>query len=67
VLDGPFTETKEQLLGLYLFQADSMEEAVDAAKMLPQGIASMEVPGVGRMAGITDPQGGNVTFITYAQ
>jgi hypothetical protein len=43
VLDGPYTETKEQILGLYLFEADSMEEAVEAAKILPRGIASMEV------------------------
>jgi hypothetical protein len=27
----------------------------------------MDTPGVGRMGGIIDPQGGNVTFITYAQ
>lgn len=34
VLDGPFAETKEQLLGFYLLEADSLEAAVEAAKLL---------------------------------
>jgi len=43
VLDGPFAETKEQLLGFYVVECDSIEEAIDAAKQLPQGVAIMEV------------------------
>lgn len=43
VLDGPYAETKEQIGGFYMFEADSMDEAIEAAKMLPQGIARMEV------------------------
>lgn len=34
VLDGPFAETKEQLLGFYVIEADSLEQAVEAAKEL---------------------------------
>lgn len=34
VLDGPFAETKEQLLGFYVIEADSLEDAVAAAKEL---------------------------------
>lgn len=34
VLDGPFAETKEQLLGLYVIEADSMDQAQDAARDL---------------------------------
>jgi hypothetical protein len=34
VLDGPFAETKEQLLGLYLLECASLEEALDVAKEL---------------------------------
>jgi hypothetical protein len=34
VLDGPFAETKEQLLGFYLVECESLEAAVDAAKRL---------------------------------
>jgi hypothetical protein len=32
VLDGPFAETKEALLGFYLIDCDSLEEAIDVAK-----------------------------------
>lgn len=34
VLDGPFAETKEQLLGFYVIDAESLEDAVEAAKEL---------------------------------
>jgi hypothetical protein len=34
VLDGPFAETKEQLLGLYLLDCASREEAIAAARDL---------------------------------
>jgi hypothetical protein len=34
VIDGPFAETKEQLLGLYLVDCASMEEAVETAHVL---------------------------------
>jgi hypothetical protein len=33
-LDGPFAETKEQLLGLYVLDVASEEEALDAARQL---------------------------------
>jgi hypothetical protein len=35
VLDGPFAETKELIAGYWLFQAKSMEEAVDWVKRAP--------------------------------
>jgi hypothetical protein len=34
VLDGPFAETKEQLLGFYVIEAESLDEAIEAAKEL---------------------------------
>jgi len=34
VTDGPFVETKEQLLGFYVVEAASMDEALDAARDL---------------------------------
>ena len=34
VLDGPFTETKEQLLGFYVVDCDSLEGALDIARDL---------------------------------
>ncbi len=34
VLDGPFAETKEQLLGLYVLDCESLEAAIQAARDL---------------------------------
>src|ERR1700739_4954734 len=34
VVDGPFAETKEQLLGFYVIDCPSLEEAITAAKLL---------------------------------
>lgn len=34
VLDGPFAETKEQLLGFYVVDCDSLDGALDIAKTL---------------------------------
>jgi hypothetical protein len=32
VMDGPFAETKEQLLGLYVIDVASLEEAIEVAR-----------------------------------
>ncbi|KGM31090.1 YciI family protein [Inquilinus limosus] len=34
VLDGPFAETKEQLLGFYTFECESLEEVLDIVRDL---------------------------------
>jgi hypothetical protein len=34
VIDGPFAETKEQLLGFYVIDCDSLEQAIEFAKDL---------------------------------
>jgi hypothetical protein len=34
VVDGPFAETKEQLLGFYMLECASFEEALEAAQRL---------------------------------
>ena len=34
VIDGPFAETKEQLLGFYIIDCPTLEEAIGAAKLL---------------------------------
>jgi len=54
VLDGPFLESKEQILGLYLIECASIEQAVEAARALPQGIARMEVRPVMWSGGLSD-------------
>lgn len=42
VIDGPFAETKEQLLGFYMVDVASLDEALDIARDL-----SVANPGVG--------------------
>ena len=34
IIDGPFAETKEQLLGFYVIDCASLEEALDVAREL---------------------------------
>lgn len=47
IIDGPFAETKEQLLGFFIVDCGSLEEAIDAAKQLAQasthGTGSFEI------------------------
>lgn len=40
VIDGPFAETKEQLLGFYLVDCDNLDEAVAVAKDLARASGS---------------------------
>jgi hypothetical protein len=50
VIDGPFAETKEQLLGFYLVDCQSLDEALDIAKDLSianPGVGSYEIRPVG--------------------
>ena len=44
VTDGPFAETKEQLTGFYLVEADDVDGAVEiAARIPPARVGSIEV------------------------
>jgi hypothetical protein len=46
VVDGPFAETKEQLLGFYLAECETLDEAVDFARDLARanpGLGSYEI------------------------
>ena len=44
VLDGPFAETKEQLLGFYIVDCQTLDEAIDFARELGHGeSAALEV------------------------
>ena len=40
VIDGPFAETKEQLLGFYVVDCDSLEQAIETAKDLARASSS---------------------------
>jgi hypothetical protein len=44
VTDGPFAETKEQLAGFYLIEAENLDDALRlAAKIPPARVGSIEV------------------------
>jgi hypothetical protein len=43
VIDGPFAETKEQLLGFYVVECASLEEAIEAAKGMSYGGGALEI------------------------
>lgn len=46
VIDGPFAETKEQLLGFYMVDVGSLDEALDIARDLAAanpGVGSYEI------------------------
>ena len=52
VTDGPFAETREQLGGYYLVEADNLDETIDIAGRIPGARAGtvevrplMEIPG----------------------
>ena len=43
VLDGPFAETKEQLLGFYIVDCADLDEAIEIAKEFLHGSGAMEI------------------------
>jgi hypothetical protein len=43
VLDGPFAETKEQMLGFYLFDCETLDEVIAAARELVSEPGAMEI------------------------
>jgi hypothetical protein len=57
VLDGPFAETKEQLLGFYLVDCKNLDEALDVARDLgaanPGGAYEIRPVGVFHPGGLT--------------
>lgn len=52
VIDGPFAETKEQLLGFYVVDCDSIEEAIAVAKGMVGDSGALEIRPI-RMGQIT--------------
>ena len=57
VLDGPYAETKEQLLGFYIVDCKNLDEALDVARDLgaanPGGAYEVRPVGVFRPGGIS--------------
>jgi hypothetical protein len=45
VIDGPFAETKEQLLGFYIVNCETLQDAIDAARQLTAPRRAAGLPG----------------------
>jgi len=43
VVDGPYSETKEQFLGFYMFEADDLEEAIGLSSMISSPYVTLEI------------------------
>lgn len=43
ILDGPFAETKEQLLGFYLIDCENLDEAIEYGKQFLHETGAMEI------------------------
>ncbi len=45
IVDGPYAESKEQLLGFYILECETLEEAIDAGRRLaePRESGSLEI------------------------
>lgn len=43
VLDGPYAETKEQLLGFYVVDCADLDEAIEVAKEFLHGSGALEI------------------------
>lgn len=53
ITDGPFMETKEQLAGYFLVDAENQEEAIRIAKQIPGArIGTVEVRPVVKVSGL---------------
>ena len=58
VIDGPFAETKEQLLGFYVVDCTSLDQALETAKELAvanPGLGSYEIRPIGYFTAGTAP------------
>ena len=55
VTDGPFAETREQLGGYYLIEADDLDEAIGIAKQIPPArFGTIEIRPVMEIGGLPE-------------
>lgn len=50
VTDGPFTESKEQIAGYWIFETKDIDDAVEWAQKAPMGGGAIEVRPIGETA-----------------
>lgn len=56
VIDGPFSETKEQLLGFYVVDCASLEEAIRIASELVHEPGAMEIRPIQHFSDLSNPR-----------
>lgn len=57
VLDGPFAETREQLGGFFLIEAENLDEAINIAGKIPAGkFGTVEIRPVMQISGLPEVQ-----------
>ncbi len=57
VTDGPFAETKELLIGLYVFDCETLEQAIDYAARIPHSeTGAIEIRPIAYMETAAGPQ-----------
>ncbi len=58
VTDGPFAETKELLIGLYVFDCETLEQAIEYAAQIPHSeTGAIEVRPIAYFENAKGPQG----------
>lgn len=56
VIDGPFAETKEQLLGFYVVECASLDEAIGIASQLLHGSGTLEIRPIRYFSDLSNPR-----------
>lgn len=57
LMDGPFAETKERFLGIYLAEFDSLDEAITFTEMISSPYVSLEIRPVAWAGGVLGAPG----------
>ncbi|WP_306259099.1 YciI family protein [Pararhizobium sp. IMCC21322] len=52
LMDGPFAETKERFLGIYMAQFDTLDEAISFTEMISSPYVSLEIRPIAWAGGV---------------
>jgi hypothetical protein len=62
ITDGPFAETREQLGGYFIIQAENLDQAIEIAAQIPAGRwGTVEIRPVLEIAGLPEAGAAEVT------
>lgn len=57
LMDGPFAETKERFLGIYMAQFDTLDEAISFTEFISSPYVSLEIRPIAWSAGVLGAPG----------